>query len=183
MTAPRRYHPVLVALHWGLAALIIADLAVGSTVLVHIPNAAPRKLEGLRAHMSGGLVILAAMTIRLGVRLTSTAPAAAPTGSPALDRLAWLSHRALYGAVFVMALSGFFLALQSGAFSAAFRGEGALPASFWIYPLRTVHFAASRLLMGLIALHLAGALFHTLVRRDGLLARMSFGRRDVQPAE
>jgi cytochrome b561 len=170
-------------LHWGLAALIIADLAIGSIALAHIPNASPRKLEALRAHMSGGLVILTAMAARLGLRLTSVGPAAAPTGSAALDRLAWLSHRMLYGAVFLMALSGFFLALQSGAFNAAFRGEGALPASFWIYPLRTVHFAAARLLMALIALHVAGALFHILVRRDGLLARMSFGARGAQPAE
>jgi cytochrome b561 len=35
--------------------------------------------------------------------------------------------------------------------------------------------------MALIALHVTGALYHVLVRRDGLLRRMWFGRR-IAPA-
>ena len=48
---------------------------------------------------------------------------------------------------------------------------------FWVFPVRTVHFLISRLLMALIALHVAGALYHTLILRDGLLKRVAFGRR------
>ncbi len=33
-----------------LALLIIADLTIGALVRVHIPNDAPRKIEGLRVH-------------------------------------------------------------------------------------------------------------------------------------
>jgi len=39
--------------------------------------------------------------------------------------------------------------------------------------------------MLLIALHVAGALYHTVILRDGLLRRMGFGRRvtaDVEPS-
>ena len=172
-----RYHPALVALHWTLAFLIIADLAIGTVVLVHIPNDAPKKLEGLRAHMSGGLAILALMALRLGVRLGSDKPADAPTGSAVLDRIAWLSHRMLYGVVFGMIASGLGMALQSHAGQAVFLHQGRLPASFWIYPLRAVHFALAKVLMALIGLHVAGALYHTFLRRDRLLARMWFGRR------
>lgn len=37
--------------------------------------------------------------------------------------------------------------------------------------------------MALIALHIIGALYHTLLLRDGLLRRMLFGRRIVTPAD
>jgi len=63
-----------------------------------------------------------------------------------------------------------------------FFGHGALPQDFWAYPLRGVHYFFSRLLMALIALHIAGALYHTLVRRDRLLSRMAFGRRQQRDA-
>jgi hypothetical protein len=41
----------------------------------------------------------------------------------------------------------------------------------------------SRMLMALIALHILGALYHTLLRKDGLLRRMWFGRRIVVAAD
>jgi cytochrome b561 len=40
-----------------------------------------------------------------------------------------------------------------------------------------VHYLVSRLLMALIAQHIAGALYHTLILKDGLLRRMAFCRR------
>ena len=38
-----RYHPALVTLHWALAALIVAALALGALVMVRIPTAIPRR--------------------------------------------------------------------------------------------------------------------------------------------
>jgi len=58
MTLVSRYHPLLVALHWILAMLIIAALALGALVMVKIPNTDPMKLEALRSHMIGGSLIL-----------------------------------------------------------------------------------------------------------------------------
>jgi cytochrome b561 len=172
-----RYHPALVALHWVLAVLIIAALALGALVMVRIPNSDPMKLEALRSHMAGGVVILLLMLVRLFVRTRTKHPAAASTGNPALDRLAWASHRMFYGAVLVMAGSGIVMALQTGLPAIVFAGDSVLPADFWVFPIRTVHYVASRVLMALIALHVAGALYHALILRDGLLRRMVFGRR------
>jgi cytochrome b561 len=172
-----RYHPLLVALHWVLAVLIIAALALGALVMVKIPNTDPMKIEALRSHMAGGSVILLLMLIRLFVRARTTHPAAASTGTPALDRLAFVSHRMFYGAVLVTAGSGIVMALQTGLPAIVFAGDGVLPADFWVFPVRTVHYVASRVLMTLIALHVAGALYHTLILKDGLLRRMVFGRR------
>ena len=172
-----RYHPLLVTLHWLLAALIIAALALGALVMVKIPNTDPTKLEALRSHMLGGGVILLLMLVRLFVRTRTKRPAAATTGHPALDWLAWASHRLFYPAVLGMAGSGLFMALQTGLPSIVFAGHGVLPADFWVFPIRIVHYLLSRLLMALIALHVAGALYHTLILKDGLLRRMFFGRR------
>jgi cytochrome b561 len=179
MSQVTRYHPLLVALHWVLAVLIIAALALGALVMVRIPNSDPMKLEALRSHMGGGMLILLLMLVRLVVRMRTQHPATASTGNPTLDWLAWASHRLFYVAVLGMAGSGLFMALQTGLPNILFGSGGALPADFWVFPVRTVHYLFSRLLMSLIALHVAGALYHTLVLKDGLLRRMFFGRRVI----
>jgi cytochrome b561 len=67
--------------------------------------------------------------------------------------------------------------LQAGLPEIVYGGHGSLPPDLWVYKLRAVHYALSRVLMVLIALHLAGVVYHMLIRRDGLLRRMAFGRR------
>jgi cytochrome b561 len=173
----RRYHWMLIALHWILAFLIIAALALGALVMVRIPNDDPMKMEALRSHMAGGGLILVLMLVRLVVRMRTAHPEAATTGRSSLDRIAWLSHRLLYALVLGQAGSGLFMATQAGLPDIVFSGHGALPTDFWIFPVRTVHYVISRLLMALITLHVTAALYHALVLRDGLLRRMWFGRR------
>lgn len=182
MAEVSRYHPVLVILHWLLALLIVAALTLGALVMVRIPNSDPMKIEALRSHMSGGAAILLLMLVRLFVRNSTRRPPDADTHSNFLDRLAWLSHRFLYAAVIGMALSGLIMALQTRLPWIVFAHEGTLPRSFWAFPIRWVHYGFSRLLMALIALHVAGALYHTFILRDHLLRRMWFGRRVPAPA-
>ena len=124
-------------------------------------------------------LILALMLIRLFVRTRTSHPGPATTGNPNLDRLSWLSHRIFYVAVLGMAGSGVIMALQTRLPLIVFSGHGTLPADFWALPVRTVHYAFSRLIIALIALHITGALYHTFVLKDGLLRRMMFGRRTI----
>ena len=172
-----RYHPLLVALHWLLALLIIAALALGAFVMAKVPNTDPMKLEALRSHMAGGALILALMLVRLFVRTRTAHPPMARTGNSLLDKVAWASHRLFYGLVIAMAASGMTMALQAGLLDVVYGGHGTLPPDLWIYRLRAVHYVVSRLLMCLIALHITGAIFHALILKDGLLRRMAFGRR------
>jgi len=174
-----RCHPALVVLHWALALLIIAALGLGAVVMVKIPNASPMKVEALRSHMSGGMAILVLMLMRMVIRVRSSHPAPASAGHPLLDRLAWASHRLFYVTVFAMAGSGIVMALQTGLFDTVFFGHGPVPPDFWVFPVRGVHYALSRFLMTLIAVHIVAALYHAFVLRDGLLSRMFFGRRAV----
>ena len=87
-----RYHPLLVMLHWLLAVLIIAALAVGFFVLAAMPNADPQKIAVLRVHMAGGMLILALMVIRFAVRMWTSRPPVrddrlCPPGSDRADHL------------------------------------------------------------------------------------------------
>ena len=179
MTLVSRYHPALVVLHWAMALLIIAALALGALVMVKIPNTDPMKLEALRSHIFGGSAILVLMLIRLTIRIRSAHPAPASAGHPLLDWLGWASHRLFYTLVIAMAGSGIVMALQFGLFDIVLFGHGRIPADFWVLPIRSVHYAISRILMALIALHIVAALYHAFVLHDGLLGRMFFGRRTI----
>jgi cytochrome b561 len=174
---PRRYHPALVALHWILAVMLILALIAGAAVLEHTPNSDPSKVDALRMHMGFGVAILALMLVRLAVRLVTRRPAPAETGSPILALVAQATHWGLYAAAIGMALSGIALSQAAGLPAIVFGGEGTLPPDFDAFPPRAIHGAIAAVLMALIALHVAAALWHQFIRKDGLMARMWFGPR------
>lgn len=173
-----RYHPVLVILHWLLAAMIIGGLVVGGFVLAETPNSDPGKIFALRMHMGAGAAILVLMLVRLVTRFASTTPPHATTGNALLDRLGVWTHWALYGLVFLVIASGIGTSQLAGLPEIVFFGSGApLPDSFDDLAPRAAHGILTKLLAGLIALHIAAALYHQFAKRDGLFSRMWFGAR------
>lgn len=179
MTAVRRYHAVLVTLHWLLAVMITASLIVGFTQLF-MSNTDPRKLKVLLVHMAGGMVILALMTVRLIVRWRTTRPAPATTGRAFADRLAPLSHHAFYGLVVLMVATGYGIAIPAGLPAIVFAGSGSpLPETFTAFPAFFAHLVLAVLMSALILLHAAAAIWHQLVVKDRVMSRMGYGRRHV----
>ncbi|MDJ0825379.1 MAG: cytochrome b/b6 domain-containing protein [Rhodobacter sp.] len=173
-----RYHPFLVALHWLIALMIILALIFGSTQLAGMPNDDPAKIAGLRAHMSLGIAVLVLMLIRLATRLFTAKPPHASTGNALLDRAGVATHWLFYILVIAMAGSGLATARMAGLPEIVFGGSGApLPEDFRIYPPRIAHGIIATLLGLLLLLHVAAALYHQFVRKDGLFARMWFGDR------
>ena len=176
-----RYQPVLVALHWLLALMIIGLLCLGFFVLANMPNTDPKKLDILVWHMAGGMFVLVLMILRVIIRICSARPATATTGSPPLDRLASIAHYGLYGIVFLMIASGFSTGyLIRGVFQP--NGEP-LPNTFGVFPTFQAHAVLATLLAVLIAAHVAAALYHQFALKDGLFRRMWFGKRTITPAE
>jgi cytochrome b561 len=176
-----KYHPVLVLLHWTLAWFILASLAFGFFVLRVVPNTDPRKLDMLEWHMGLGMAILLAMLLRLVVRWRTARPPAAGLGTPASARAAARAHLAFYVLVAGMAATGFATALIAHLNDIVFARNGApLPTTFDAYPTLRAHGWIAALLAILIALHVLGALWHALVRRDGVMRRMGFGGRRLQ---
>jgi cytochrome b561 len=175
-----RYHPLLVALHWLLAVLIIAALAVGYFVLAPMPSTDADKIGVLKLHMAGGMVILVLMLVRFVVRLCTAKPQSLNTAKPALDRLAAVVHYAFYLLVLAMVVTGLVTAVVSGINLIVFGDTGApLPASLTGYPSRVAHGYLAALLAALIALHVLAALYHRFVAKNKRLARMGFGRRQT----
>jgi cytochrome b561 len=171
MKTASRYHPLLVALHWLLAVLILAALAVGFLGLTSMSNADPAKIAVLRWHMAGGMLILALTIVRFVIRLATAKP-------PPANRLAPIVQYGFYLLVVLMVATGFATGLAAGLPEIVFAGSGApLPESFTAYPTWVAHFWLATLLAGFVALHVGAALHHQLVQRDGLLRRMGFGER------
>src|SRR5947209_18581469 len=121
MKAIARYNPSLVILHWLLAVLIIAMLISGLLLLAPMPGSAA-KVEALRWHMSTGMAIFGLTLLRLVVRIASSHPARAPTGSAALDRIAGLAHYGFYALVLFMAGTGMTTAILAGLNKSVFQG-------------------------------------------------------------
>lgn len=66
-----RYHPLLVALHWLMALMILMALAAGGLFLANMPADSPDKVQGLGGHMAFGMAIGVLLVIRLATRLAS----------------------------------------------------------------------------------------------------------------
>jgi cytochrome b561 len=176
--AAGRYTRVAILLHWLVAALVIAQVCWGWWM-----QEIPKQPAGLRAdafnlHKSVGLTILALMIVRLGWRLGHRPPPLPPI--PAWQaRLAHAVQALLYVALFAMPVAGYLGSVWSGYpvkyFGLTLPGWGAKDVALKD-AMSAVHLGTSLVLVGLVALHLAGALKHALVDRDGLLARMGVGR-------
>ena len=176
-----KYHPLLATLHWVLAWFIIASLLFGFFVLARIPNADPRKLDMLQWHMGLGLAIFAVMVLRLVVRWRTAKPLPAGIGTPASARAAGWAHLAFYVLVFGMVATGMATTLIARLNEIVFARSGApLPPTFDVFPTFVAHGWIASVLAILITLHVLGALWHGLVRRDGVMRRMGFGGRRVE---
>jgi len=173
-----RYHPLLVVLHWLLALMIILALLMGGAFLSEMPNDDPEKIAALQGHMIIGIAILVLMAIRLLTRLVTAKPPHGSTGNALLDKAGIATHWLFYILVIGMAGSGLATASMAGLGAIVFGGSGdPLPPDFTVYPPRIAHGIIATLIGLLLLAHVAAALFHQFVRKDGLFSRMWFGAR------
>jgi len=161
-------------LHWTMAAGIVAMLFIGVGMLSTV---APSYVPLVATHKTLGVALFALVLVRLVLRLVLGAPPL-PASLPPLMRLgAVLSHWGLYGLMIVMPLLGWGM-MSAAAYPVVLFGGIRLPP---ILPqsdsLHTLLWGAHRWLafafFALILLHVAAALFHALVRRDGVFEAMS----------
>jgi cytochrome b561 len=95
-----------------------------------------------------------------------------------LGRIASAVHCGFYLLVLGMAGSGLSTSILAGLNRSVFQGSGEpLPPSFAVYPTFVVHAYLAWLLLGMLVLHVIGALYHQFFLKDGLFRRMWFGRR------
>jgi cytochrome b561 len=172
-----RYHPMLVALHWLIAILIIGNLAGGKLLLESLPDTDPQKLAVLRLHMLGGLTILLLLVGRLVTRFATKRPRPVHERGP-LRWLAAISHAGLYLASLAMAVTGLGMAQLGGLFPLLEGKPVNLPEDWSAIAPHAGHQLFANVMLALIALHFAGALYH-MAKRDGTARRMWFGQRSA----
>jgi cytochrome b561 len=166
-------------IHWTMAAMILAMLFIGVGL---VTTATARYTELVSIHRPLGIAILALVLVRIVNRWINRPPPL-PRSVPPLQRLAaHASHLALYGLMIAMPLIGWGM-LSAAGYPIVFYGPlqlpPILPQNAAMYAgLRTAHSVLAYLLFATILLHLGAALFHGLIRRDGVLESMaSVGKR------
>jgi cytochrome b561 len=174
------------SLHWLMAACILAMLFIGVGMVSTIM---PKYVPLLATHKTLGITILVLALIRLGVRARYGAPALPADLPEPMKLAAHLSHYALYALMIGMPLIGWAM-MSAGAYPVVLYGNIRLPA---ILPqsdelhalLWNAHFYLAFAFFALVLLHLAAALFHALVRRDGVFESMAPvpSRDEAAPAE
>jgi cytochrome b561 len=124
MNPPKRYHPVLVTLHWLVALLIFTDLYIGYFYIRPIILSGGGGLRGtdaiLKIHMATGIAILVLIIIRFIIRLATRKPLPTDAGSQFLNILAKVVHYALYFFVFAITVIGLLFSLQTNRIQVAF---------------------------------------------------------------
>jgi cytochrome b561 len=170
-----RWGSVSIGLHWTVAALILL-VQVPAGLTMNAVGRGPLQDLLYNVHKTTGLVIFALAVIRLAWRTRHPVPAL-PADLPDWQRTtAQTTHWLLYALLFLMPLSGFL-----------YTAMGGFPVPlFGLYDLarlvpenkpaaevfETIHVSLQYVLYLVVALHVAGALQHHLVRRDGVLRRM-----------
>ena len=161
-------------LHWLMALMVLAMLFIGVAM---VSTLGPRFLTLIGIHKPLGVAILILTVLRLGVRWRLGAPPLPADLPPLLVLGARLSHVALYALLIAMPLVGWGM-LSAGGYPIVLYAGLQLPP---ILPhddalhaiLRTTHTVLAYLFFATILLHLAAALFHALIRRDGVFRAMA----------
>jgi cytochrome b561 len=186
MTNVQRFTPLQRALHWLMAVSILAMLFIGVGMASTV---APKYLTLVAIHKPLGIAILVLALIRLGVRLRYGAPPLPADLPEPMKLAAHLSHYALYALMIAMPLIGW--AMLSAADYPVVLWPSVwlpqiIPQSAGLHTaLWNAHFYLAFLFFALILMHVAAALFHALIRRDGVFDSMASvsTRAETAPAE
>lgn len=181
-----RFTPLQRLLHWLMALCILTMLFIGVGM---VSTVTPKFLPLVAIHKSLGITILVLALIRLAVRLRYGSPPLPADLPEPMKLAAYLSHYALYALMIGMPLIGWAM-LSAAAYPVVVFGNVHLPAILpqsdrlhtWLWDL---HFYLAFALLALFLMHAGAALYHALVRRDGVFEAMaSVSTHDeVAPAE
>lgn len=173
-----RYTLPAILLHWLLALCLIGLLVFG-WYMVGLPFS-PTKLKFYNWHKWAGVTILVLSALRLVWRISHRPPALPERMAAAMPRWQHMAHHGVHHLLYVLF---FAVPLLGWAYSSA-AGFPVVMFGVWQLPdfvspspelaeaIKPLHMIAAYTMAVLIALHIAAALKHQLIDRDGLLRRM-----------
>jgi len=190
MVRSPRYSLVAIALHWTIALAIFVLLAAGlwMTDAIKQPETRNFAFKVYQWHKALGLTVLVLTLVRIGWRLANPPPPP-PASMTAFEKAAsGLAHAGLYALMLALPLAGWAMVSASplgfptmifGLFEwphmpviADLEDKKSVEAVF-----KFTHKVLAYGAIALIGLHVAAALKHHFVNRDGVLARMVPGSR------
>jgi cytochrome b561 len=174
-----RYTDVAIALHWLLAISLLGAFCVG--LYMADLKLSPTRIRLFNWHKWAGISILVLSAFRLIWRLAHRPPAD-PAYLPLWQkRLAGSVHLFMYLLFFLVPIAGWAYSSAAG-FPVVWFGFIHLPDFVGVdkqlaASLADVHSALAFALGGLVVLHVAGALQHRFILKDGIVQRMLPGPR------
>lgn len=167
------YSPAAKALHWLMVVLIVAQYTT-AFLLPHIGRKTPPS-DVINLHFSLGVLVMLVMLVRLGHRLLHPVALEVADAAPWERLLAKATHWLIYMILIVSPVLGWASAsahnLPVTLFGITMPALAA-PGTGWANQAGDIHGTAMWVLLWMLGLHVAAALFHHLVRRDGTLVRM-----------
>ena len=169
-----RYSLFARSIHW-LTAFLVLTMVPAGLIMIRI-GGGPLQNQLFDFHRSVGVVLMALTVIRLIYRL-SHKPAPLPDDIPVWQRFASsVTHWFLYGFLIVNPFIGWVATSAYGAAISVF-GIFTMPAIVakdreLASQLFTVHEVLGLLFTAAVFMHIAAALYHGVVKRDGVLNRM-----------
>ena len=174
------YTRTAVVLHWLTGVCVLAQITLGLW-MVTIPKTPPGVRAGwFNVHKSVGMTLGVLLIARLLWRFVHRAPPL-PATLPKWERTAaGVNHALLYVCMIVLPVSGY-LGSSFTKYPILYFGTQ-LPQWGWDSPAlkelcSQLHYTSMIILCALIALHIAAALKHAFIARDGIIKRMWFQRR------
>jgi cytochrome b561 len=170
-----RWGSISIGLHWTIAVLVLVVQVPAGVIMV---SADPGAVQNLfyNIHKTTGVLIFVLAVVRLAWRWSNPVPALPADLPPWQAGMARTTHVLLYVVLFAMPITGF-LYTAMGGFPVPF---------FMLYDLarlvpenkpaaevfKFAHLTLQWVLYVVVLLHVAGALQHHLIRKDGVLRRM-----------
>ncbi|KWH45611.1 cytochrome b [Burkholderia stagnalis] len=161
-------------LHWGMAVMVVAMLFIGVGM---VSSVSERHAVLVAIHKPLGIAVLVLVCVRIVVRFLSKPPAL-PEDLPGWQKVAAHgSHLVLYALMVAMPLIGWAM-LSAGGYPVTLGGGVQLPAILAADPvafawLRVAHRVLAYLFFATFLAHFAAALYHGLIRRDGVVRAMA----------
>jgi len=190
-----RYTSVAITLHW-LIAIAIIGMILGGWYMSDLPDGAPGQYFLYQMHKSVGITILLLTIARIIWRVMNPPPPL-PEEMNGLEKTgSHLVHFGFYGLMLAMPLTGWLYSSVSVKLDVPTVLYGVLswPDVPFVEALKTesasgivnfIHSKLAWLAIGMLGLHVAGALKHEFSAEDGVLKRMIpglFGKADAPQA-
>lgn len=171
----QRYSNTARLIHWTMAILILATIPAG---LVMVQPGLDRGVQNTLFifHKNVGVLLLLLVFLRVVWRWLRPAPPLPATVPAWQARIAELSHLALYLLMVAVPVAGY-VRVKAGGFPIesldALGIPSLVPRSDALAEVaKTIHWGAGLAIAAVICAHVGAALFHGIVKRDGVFSRI-----------